>query len=239
MGIGCKLGILSSNIIAYADDLVLLAPSAEGLQKLIDKAYNEALDIDLKFNYKKTKCIVFKLKPGDEYKNIKPFTIDSHNIDFVRSFRYLGYIISSDLNSNDDIVRARNKFYAQFNMLLRNFHFSDTHVQMFLFRQFCLQIYGCELWFNSSFSKTLFKGFEVGYHKAVKKILKLSYHESNHFACQEAQVFTFRHFIHKCKIMAAFRVLSKPCHFIHKILDFFYGIIHFFKRCLLYFKRFL
>ena len=222
LGVGCQLGILSSNIIAYADDIVLLSPSAAGLQKLINKAYSEALAIDLHFNYKKTKCIVFKsgsLK--NENKNIQPFTIDNHKIDFVNSFRYLGYMISGNLSSNDDITRARNKFYAQFNMVLRNFHFSDIYVQMFLFRQFCLQIYGCELWFGGSYSTTLLKDFAVGYHKAVKKILKLSYHESNHYACQEAQVFTFKHFIHKCKITAALRVLNRPCNFIQKILGFF------------------
>ena len=35
---GCKLGIHDSSIIAYADDLVLLSPSAKGLQTLIDIA---------------------------------------------------------------------------------------------------------------------------------------------------------------------------------------------------------
>ena len=40
---GCKLGIISSNIIAYADDIVILAPSVASLQILIDIAYTEAL----------------------------------------------------------------------------------------------------------------------------------------------------------------------------------------------------
>ena len=49
----------------------------------------------------------------------------------------------------------------------------------------------------------------------------MSYHESNHYACQEAQVFTFKHFINKCKIIAALHMISKPCNFILKIFDFF------------------
>ena len=153
--------------------------------------------------------------------NIRPLRINNNDIDFVNSFRYLGYIVSSSMDCNEDITRARNKFYAQFNMLLRKFHFSDINIQLFLFRQFCLQVYGCELWFGGSYSITLMKDFGIGYHKAVKKILKLSYHESNHYACQEAQVFTFSHFINKCKITAALRVLNNPCNFIRKILDFF------------------
>ena len=222
LDIGCRMGILRSNIIAYADDLVLLSPSAKGLQKIIDIAYCEGLNIDLKFNYMKTKCMVFRSsvnKAGTE--NMQHFRINDSNIEFVKSFRYLGYIVSNDFNCNDDINRARNKFYAQFNSLLRKFHFSNPEVKIFLFRQFCLQVYGCELWFNGSYSKTLLKGFDVGYHKAIKKILNMSYHESNHYACQEAQVFTFKHFINKCKIIAALHMISKPCNFILKIFDFF------------------
>ena len=47
----CKLGISSSNIIAYADGLVLQKPPATGLQKLIDKTYIKALVINLQFDY--------------------------------------------------------------------------------------------------------------------------------------------------------------------------------------------
>ena len=104
-------------------------------------------------------------------------------------------------------------------MLLRKFNFSNLNVKIFLFRQFCLQIYGCELWFSGSYSMAVMKGFGVGYHKALKKIMNLSYHESNHYACQEAQVYTFKHFINKCKIIAALRMLCASCDFILKILD--------------------
>ena len=35
LGVGCKLGINVMNVQAYADDIVLMAPSASGLQKNI------------------------------------------------------------------------------------------------------------------------------------------------------------------------------------------------------------
>ena len=47
MKIGCKLGFISSNILAYADDVVILAPSATGLQLLIDNF----CDLLNEFNY--------------------------------------------------------------------------------------------------------------------------------------------------------------------------------------------
>jgi retron-type reverse transcriptase len=57
---GCKLGITSSNVIGYADDLVLLAPTAAALQLLINKASSELANIDLSFNSSKSKVIIFK-----------------------------------------------------------------------------------------------------------------------------------------------------------------------------------
>ena len=45
LNIGSKLGLQSSNIIAYADDIVLLAPSASSLQCMMDIVNEEALKL--------------------------------------------------------------------------------------------------------------------------------------------------------------------------------------------------
>ena len=221
--IGCKLGIASSNIIAYADDIVLLAPSAGGLQLLIDKAVKEAESIDLNFNLDKTKCMIFRSSgkvTGTE--GTRPFRVNDIPINFVTTMKYLGYIISSTLNDSEDIIRARSKFYGEFNSVIRNFSFADRKIKLFLFRQYCLQFYGCELWSSGAYSLPAMKQFAVGYHKAIKKILNLSYHESNHYACQEAHMFTFKHFTNKCRIMSVLRFLKRPCKFFRNIMDFLF-----------------
>ena len=56
---GCKIGIYDASVIAYADDIVLLAPSLRGLQTLLDKAVEEASLLDLKFNESKSKYIIW------------------------------------------------------------------------------------------------------------------------------------------------------------------------------------
>ena len=66
----------------------------------------------------------------------------------------------------------------------------------------------------------MFKQFGVGYHKAVKKLLNLSMHESNHYACQESNLLTFTHLVNKMKIEAAVRFMIKPCNFIKKLKHF-------------------
>ena len=45
--IGCNIGGYMVNILAYADDLILLAPSLLALQQLLDKLQVTAGDIDV------------------------------------------------------------------------------------------------------------------------------------------------------------------------------------------------
>ena len=179
------------------------------------------MSLDLSFNYKKTKCMIFRSKKKALIDDkVNDFKVYGSSIEFVYSIKYLGYLISCNLNDDEDINRVRCKFYSEFNSMLRNFSFADVNVKLFLFRQYCLQFYGCELWFQRSCSVNSLNQFAIGYHKAIKKILNISSHESNHYACQEAQLFTFQHFINKCKIMTAFRILSHPCNYVFKTIEF-------------------
>ena len=50
LGIVCKLGINYMNVQAYADDIVLLAPTASGLQSLLENASSLITDSDLIIN---------------------------------------------------------------------------------------------------------------------------------------------------------------------------------------------
>ena len=81
-------------------------------------------------------------------------------------------------------------------------------------------IYGSELWFCNESAIGQLKQFGIGYHKVIKKLLGVSYHESNHFACQESRMFTFENLINKEKFTATFRYFAKPCSFIAKLIDY-------------------
>ena len=141
MGTGCQLGIYSSNVIAYADDIVLLAPSPTSLQNMMDVANLEASKLDLTFNPDKSKIMIFDSK-GRKNKIKRQFYIGSQPISQVTNIKYLGNEISSDLCCSNDIISKLKKFYAEFNQILRKFCFTDIPVKLFLFKQFCLQIYG-------------------------------------------------------------------------------------------------
>ena len=216
MKYGCRLGIHSANVIVYADDMVLLAPSATGLQLLLNEAYKEAGNLGLEFNQDKSKYLVFNLSDNKRIQKY-PMKVDNRPLEQVRSFKYLGYVLTDNLCNTEDINRVRNKFYGDFNNLLRKFYFADFKVKLFLFKQYCIQFYGCDMWFYSNGSSSSLKQFGIGYHKAIKKILGLSYHESNHYACQEASILIFEHLLNKIKINTIMRLFQAPCNFIAKL----------------------
>ena len=217
MNVGCKLDIFNSNIIAYADDIVLLAPSANALRLLLKEISISASELKLSFNYEKSKIMIFcSNKRKNELKSITRFEISEHYLEVVKSIKYLGYIISDQMDYIDDINRVKSKFYAEFNMILRNFNFADSDVKVFLFKHYCIQLYGSELWYGLNSPTQQLKCFAVGYHKAVKKLLGVSMHESNHFACQETNLLLFNHLINKLKIGAFYRFMLKPCQMIQK-----------------------
>ena len=132
--------------------------------------------------------------------------------------KYLGFDITDNLSNEEDINSKRGKSYSEYNQILRKFHSVDENNKIFLFKQFCLQFYGAELWFGELGSKAALRQFEIGYHKAIKKLIGLSYHESNHYACQQAQLLLFKHLLNKLKIMFMFRLYISPCIFIEKIM---------------------
>ena len=49
--------------------------------------------------------------------------LSGNNIDFVHETKYLGVVINSSMKTSSDVVRQTRKFYAQANMLLRNFRY--------------------------------------------------------------------------------------------------------------------
>ena len=60
--VGCNVGGTYVNILAYADDIVLLAPSWKGLQHLINTFTQAAQSIDMQCNVNKTVCMSYAPK---------------------------------------------------------------------------------------------------------------------------------------------------------------------------------
>jgi len=70
-GIGCFIVRLFVGALVYADDIVLLSPTASGMQTLLHLCDVFANDFSLIFNAVKTKCLWLKARQNSAsyYKN--------------------------------------------------------------------------------------------------------------------------------------------------------------------------
>ena len=57
---GCYIDDQCMNLVMYADDICLMAPSAIGLQKVLDACFDIILRNDIMFNPVKSVCVTFK-----------------------------------------------------------------------------------------------------------------------------------------------------------------------------------
>jgi len=107
MKVGCNIGGIMINLLCFADDMVLLAPSWCALQFLIDVLFTSADNINMSFNAKKTVCMVFN--PSVSRKivttSFPAFTAGTGELKFVDRFKYLYNIVTNDLRDDADIER--------------------------------------------------------------------------------------------------------------------------------------
>jgi len=71
-GVGCYMGHICLSVLAYADDLVLLAPSASAMRRLLSICDEFANEFDVKFNASKSKCMFFHPVGERSYCRVKP-----------------------------------------------------------------------------------------------------------------------------------------------------------------------
>ena len=79
----------------YADDIILLASSAQALQLLVNICISELNYLDMAINVKKSACMRF----GPRYKNVcANVVVSGALINWVTSSRYLGVYLEAVVN---------------------------------------------------------------------------------------------------------------------------------------------
>ena len=103
---GCAIGNLICNHLMYADDLVLFAPSARGLQSLIDVCVSYGEQYDIVYNAKKSNVMTVKSVP-ERNLMYNDFKLGQKVLSSVANVKYLGHVLDENLNDKSDIERQR------------------------------------------------------------------------------------------------------------------------------------
>jgi len=178
--IGCFIGNNYVGTLAYADDLVLLAPSASALRKMLAICDAYAAEYCMSFNAQKSKCLVIL---SNSCRYLRPLLLDNvfyiggKPIDFVSSFPHLGHTITDTLDDGPDISKRLGNFIGQVNDVLCFFGKLTSDVKARLFRAYCSSYYGCELWDLSGRSLSTFC---AAWRKGARRIWNLPYRTHCH-----------------------------------------------------------
>ena len=167
-GVGCTMFNQCLNLLAYADDLVILAPSWQGLQYLINTLVAAADDVGLTVNAKKTVTMIFS--PYDNRKRLHTpfpqFSVHGSYLSTVSCFKYLGHIIDNTLHDDSDINRELKCLFTRANLLNRRFWRCTIDVKLRLFRAFCMCYYNIGLW--TIYKAGSLKKLAAAYVKCIK-----------------------------------------------------------------------
>ena len=213
---GCVIGSKMINHFAYADDLVLLCPSAKGLQKLLKICEQYGNVHDITYNCIKTVCMTIVPK-GINFSSNPKLILSDRVLSFVTCYKYLGVFIQNNLTDDKDISRQLRAFYAKSNFLMRNFSMCTQEVKSKLFSAFCSNMYCGHLW--STFTRSTLSKVMVAYNNSYRRLMGLQR------SCSASGMFVFNkvHSFGEIRRKSIFqfrqRILASSNHIISCIYD--------------------
>jgi len=143
---GCFMRHVCINIILYADDILLLSPSIEGLQQLLNVCESVINSLGLSLNNKKSVCMRVGSRHLADCANIK--TINGNVLTWVKELRYLGIYLVSSSKYKCNFSYAKKSFYRSFNAIFgRVGRLASEEVVLHLIKAKCLPVllYGIEV----------------------------------------------------------------------------------------------
>jgi hypothetical protein len=175
-GLGCHVGSFFVGALAYADDVVLLAPSASAMRRMLLICDDYAAQFNVVFcvNASKSKCLrclpTSTAKHVSQVERFPSFSIGSQPIEFVAKWPHLGHIITNDDVDTDDIITKKSSLIGQINKVLYNFRHVNCLTKTRLVKAYCTSFYGAELW---DLSQNTIESICVAWRKGLRRIWQL------------------------------------------------------------------
>ena len=146
---GCWVNGEYIGILAYADDLLLLLPTLDGLQEMIKTCEIYGNDHNLTFstnpitNKCKTKCLAF-LKKARSLRNLQ---LNGRDLPWVDVAKHLGCKIGpNNQGLTLDLLEKRAMYINRVNELKQEFSYAHPLTKIMINKVFNTHFYGSQLW---------------------------------------------------------------------------------------------
>ena len=142
--VGCHIFGIFLAMILFADDLCLLAPTRNALNKMIQTCAAYCKEFGLTFNASKSKIVIFS-KNNVDLDNIAPIYLNGGKVECVDSITYLGTTIVNKKGFTFSSSNDLTKFYRASNSILRATNKPSEEVMLHLVYSCCVPVltYGC------------------------------------------------------------------------------------------------
>lgn len=166
-----SLGKCTIQCLLYADDIVLLSTTKEGLQKCLNNLENYCNRWKLQINFSKTKVIIFN-RTGRLLRD--HFVVGGNPIECVKTYKYLGLIFCNSGSFNMAISNLKVKaMKASFKLkkIIDANHLSPK-VAMSLFNSLIkpIVLYGADIWGTTLCAPTMAKMFKKFNDSPIEKV---------------------------------------------------------------------
>ena len=143
LAVGCYVGYLYFGSVAYADDIVLLAPSLVALWIMLDCCSQYAESENILFSPIKCNCKHFN--SSDIVVVQYPVFLQKVKLIWTSSIMHLGHILVYDCEDTSDILDKTSDFSSQTNYFLSCSGHLPVTLKSKLFLNFCHSFYGSQL----------------------------------------------------------------------------------------------
>ena len=170
--VGCMMNEKLFNHLMYADDMVLVTPSASALQYLLNVCKQYAHDHDIVYNVKKT--VSMCIRPQKQKYELKlNVQLSGNPLRYVDSHKYLGVYINSKFKDDVNIRAQVQNIYSRGNAIIRNFSHCTENIKCLLFNSYCSNIYCAPLW--SRYTCESFRQITVAYNRIFRVLFGLKH----------------------------------------------------------------
>ena len=189
--VGCYWDGYFAGAVCYTDDIVLLAPSASVLQRMLSFCECFAISHGLVFNAGKTQLIRFRTQSS--VKQLPIILFNNTKLPYLDSVVHLDHVLTFSLDCKDDIIRVIKDMNCKANFIFCKFHVADPFIKCFLFKSYCLSLYGATLW---SLSSPFIRLIEVALNKILWKVWNLSFKSHTEIVHCVAQIPTISNILY-------------------------------------------
>ena len=226
--VGCIMNDTVFNHLSYADDMVLMAPSASALQFLLNLCDNYAQSHDIIYNITKSVCMC--IQPSNHKIAFNPIvTLSGNALRYVDGHKYLGVYVTTNFKDDINIRSQTCSIYSRGNMLIRNFSHCSEEVKCQLFKSFCTSLYCTPVW--NYYSCESFNRIKVAYNRIFRILLGLEHRISMSRAFIERDINPFVVVFRKYIVSFRNRILKSENVFIKTIYESLYFMnCHLFRK---------